>query len=202
MAKPDSPPTRSARTVFRARFRRLWHYLLRYRTAGVLGVLALTISNLFETAAPMFLRKAVDLIKAGVERPELLQYAGAFVGITFLSGVARYFVRQTLIRSSRKIEYDLHSDFFGQLLRLPRSFYHRTPTGDLMSRATSDVESVRQMLGPGIMQGANTLIVGAFALSLMLYLDWRLTLYTLSPLLIMSVIVLCRGAASGERFSF
>jgi len=185
----DKTPVDRARTTFRDRFRRLWGYLLRYRKAGLLGLLALTVSNAFDSAAPLFLRKAVDLIKAGAARPDLLKYAGLFVAITFCGGVARYFVRQTLIRASRKVEYDLRSDFFGQLLRLGRSFYHRTPTGDLMSRATSDVESVRQLVGPGIMQGANTLIVGAFALSLMFYLDWRLTLYALSPLLIMSLVV-------------
>jgi len=178
-----------ARTKFRTRFRRLGAYLLRYRKAGVLGFVALTVSNGFESAAPLFLRKAVDLIRAGAARPELLKYAAGFVGVTFLGGVARYFVRQTIIRASRKVEYDLRSDFFGHLLRLARNFYHRTPTGDLMSRATSDVESVRQLVGPGIMQGSNTLIVGAFALSLMIYLDWRLTLYALSPLLVMSVLV-------------
>jgi len=111
------------------------------------------------------------------------------VGVTLVGGVALYFVRQTIIRSSRSIEYDLRSDFFGQLLRLTRSFYHRTPTGDLLSRATSDVESIRQLVGPGIMQGANTILVGMFGLSLMFYLDWSLTLYALSPMLLMSVIV-------------
>jgi ATP-binding cassette subfamily B multidrug efflux pump len=177
------------RTPFRVRFRRIWNYLLRHRKAGALGILALAISNAFESAAPLFLRRAVDLIKTAGAHPDLLKYAGYFVGITFCGGVARYFVRQTLIRASRKVEYDLRSDFFGQLLKLSRSFYHRTPTGDLMSRATSDVESVRQMVGPGIMQGINTLIVGAFALSLMFYLDWRLTAWALAPLLIMSLVV-------------
>jgi ATP-binding cassette subfamily B protein len=187
MANDDSTPV--LRTAFRDRFRRLWQYLLRYRRAGLLGFVALTVSNAFDSAAPMFLRKAVDLVKAGAAHPDLLKYAGYFVGITLLGGVARYFVRQTLIRASRSVEYDLRSDFFGQLLRLSRTFYHRTPTGDLMSRATSDVESVRQMVGPGIMQGANTLILSAFALSLMIYLDWRLTLWALAPLLVMSLVV-------------
>jgi len=182
----EAPP---AREPFGERFRRIGGYLWRYRTAGWLGFLSLTISNAFEAAAPLFLRQAVDLIKAGGTQAELLKYAAAFVGVTFCGGVARYFVRQTLIRASRRVEYDLRSDFFGQLLHLSRSFYHRTPTGDLLTRASSDVESVRMLVGPGIMQGANTIIVGVFALSLMLYLDWRLTLYALSPLLAMSVIV-------------
>lgn len=173
---------------FGQRFRRLGQYLWRYRGAGLAGLVALAVSNAFEAAAPMFLRNAVDLIK-GSASSGLLYYSAAFVGVTILAGIARYFVRQTLIRSSRGVEYDIRSDFFGHLLRLTRSFYNRTSTGDLLSRATSDVESVRQMVGPGIMQGANTLIVGVFALALMLYLDWRLTLYALSPMLAMSAIV-------------
>jgi len=183
----NSPSTQ--RRPFKERFRRLGGFLMRYRKAGLLGFLSLAISNAFETAAPLFLRNAVDLVQETGSQPELLKYAAAFVGVTLCGGIARYFVRQTLIRASRRVEYDLRSDFFGHLLRLPRSFYHRTPTGDLMTRASSDVETVRQMIGPGIMQGTNTLLVGTFALTLMVYLDWRLTLYALSPLLMMSVIV-------------
>jgi len=181
---PSSQPT-----TFKSRFRRLGGYLLRYRKAGGLGLLALAVSNAFEATSPMFLREAVDHIKEGGDAAKLALYSAAFVGVTLVGGVALYFVRQTIIRSSRSIEYDLRSDFFGQLLRLTRSFYHRTPTGDLLSRATSDVESIRQLVGPGIMQGANTILVGMFGLSLMFYLDWSLTLYALSPMLLMSVIV-------------
>jgi ATP-binding cassette subfamily B protein len=188
MSSP-SPTTVAGKVPFKVRFARLGEYLRRYRKAGLLGFLALTVSNAFETSAPMFLRQAVDLVREGGAQSDLLLYAAAFVGITFCGGVARYFVRQTLIRASRRVEFDVRSDFFGHLLKLARTFYHRTPTGDLMARATSDVESVRQMIGPGIMQGVNTIIVGTFALSLMVYLDWRLTLYALSPMLIMSVIV-------------
>jgi ATP-binding cassette subfamily B multidrug efflux pump len=184
-----SPTTVAGKAPFKVRFARLGGYLRRYRKAGIWGIVALTVSNAFETSAPMFLRQAVDLVRAGGPESDLLLYAGAFVGITLCGGVARYFVRQTLIRASRRVEFDVRSDFFGHLLKLARTFYHRTSTGDLMARATSDVESVRQMIGPGIMQGINTIIVGVFALSLMVYLDWRLTLYALSPMLIMSVIV-------------
>lgn len=184
-----SPPTPSRKTSFRQRFGHLGNMLLKYKRAGGLGILALTISNAFDTVAPMFLREAVDSIRSGESQYTLWQYATAFVLVVTCGGVARYFVRQTLIKASRSIEYDIRSDFFGHLLRLSRTFYHRTPTGDLITRATSDVEAVRQMIGPGIMQGANTIIVGTFALSLMMYLDWRLTLYALSPLLLMSVIV-------------
>lgn len=182
---PDSSPKITARV----RFRRLWEYVWRYRRALGIGLLALAVSNALESASPMLLREAIDLIKQGKGMSNLAFYSAAFIGVTLVGGVALYFVRQTIIRSSRAIEYDLRSDFFGQLLVLTRSFYHRTPTGDLLSRATSDVESVRQVVGPGIMQGANTVLVGLFGLSLMLYLDWSLTLWALCPMLFMSFIV-------------
>ena len=184
-----SPSTSTPRSTFRKRFAHLGKMVLKYKKAGWLGILALTISNAFDTVAPMFLREAVDSIRSGDGQYQLWQYASAFVLMILCGGIARYFVRQTLIKASRRVEYDIRSDFFGQLLRLPRTFYHRTPTGDLITRATSDVEAVRQMIGPGVMQGANTLIVGTFAISLMMYLDWRLTLYALSPLLLMSVMM-------------
>jgi ATP-binding cassette subfamily B protein len=189
MSELDNSKPRTAKRGFRARFLRLGRYLYSHRRLGWFGILALVVSNAFDAWAPMLLRTAVDLIKAGSQRSDLFKYSAAFVGITLCGGVARYFVRQTIIKASRMIEYDLRSDFFGHLLRLARNFYHRTPTGDLMSRATSDVESVRQMIGPGIMQGLNTVILGTFALTLMLYLDWKLTIYALSPLLIMAVLV-------------
>lgn len=177
------------KSTFRQRFGRLGMLMEKYKRSAWLGILALTVANAFDTTAPMFLRQAVDLIRTGEGRYELWQYALVFVVVIFFGGVARYFVRQTLIKASRSVEYDVRSDFFGHLLRLSRSFYHKAATGDLITRATSDVEAVRQMVGPGIMQGVNTIIVGTFALSLMTYLDWRLTLYALSPLLLMSVIV-------------
>jgi ATP-binding cassette subfamily B protein len=88
-----------------------------------------------------------------VTADKLGRYALWIVAIGIVGGVFRYLMRSILIGVSRKIEYDLRNDFFAHLLTQPQTFYQARQTGDLMSRATSDMNAVRMVLGPGIMQG-------------------------------------------------
>ncbi len=97
-------------------------------------------------------------------------------------------MRKTIISVSRKVEYDLRNDFFAHLQKLPQSFYNTVKTGDLMARATNDLEAVRQVVGPAIMYGANTLI-SLSAFGIMAYLNVELALLSMIPFPIMAVVV-------------
>src|SRR5689334_7359945 len=108
-------------------------------------------------------------------------------------------MRRIIISASRGVEYDLRNDFFAHLERLPVSFFHENRTGDLMSRATNDLSSVRMMVGPAVMYLANTLITAVVSLSLMFSLDVRLTLIVLLPLPIVSITEIGR-ASCRERW--
>src|ERR687892_257401 len=109
-------------------------------------------------------------------------------------------MRRILVGASRGFEYDLRNDFFAHLERLPMSFFQQNRTGDLMSRATNDLSSVRMMVGPAVMYLANTMITAVVSLFLMFSLDVRLTLIVLLPLPIVSIAVKMFGTAIHKTF--
>src|SRR5438046_10018000 len=98
-------------------------------------------------------------------------------------------MRRVLTGVSRHLEYDMRNDFFAHLERLPLAYFQAHRTGDLMSRATNDLNAVRMMIGPSIMYSASTLLVFIAALALMLSIDARLTLVSLIPLPFVSISV-------------
>jgi len=163
------------------------------------------MSNLFTVALPLFIGRAVDRLKAGLEHHslnagDLLGYAGLIVAFSFVAGIFSFLTRQTIIVVSRHLEYDLRNDFLGHLQKLPLSFYQNTPTGDLMAYATNDISAVRNALGPGIMYPADTLLTFVMVLGVMFVLDWQLTLMSLIPLPFVSFAVYRLGKLVHKRF--
>ena len=126
----------------------------------------------------------------------------ALLALAAVGGVFRFLMRRIIIGASRDIEYDLRNDFFAHLQRLPICAYfqpHRT--GDLMSRATNDLNAVRMMIGPAVMYSANTgPRRSSSRSSLMLSIDPRLTLIALMPLPFVSISVKYFGSAIHKRF--
>ena len=175
-------------------------YLKRYRRYMVWGLLSIAASNVLAFLAPLVLRSAIDKIEIGISRTQLFWDALLIVGLAVGSGVFRFLVRRTVIWASRKIEFDLRGDLFRHILRLDGSFFDKTPTGDIITRASSDVEQVRLMVGPGVMQGINTIITAAVAVPLMLYLDAKLALYVLIPLPVLALITNILGGIAHKRF--
>jgi ATP-binding cassette, subfamily B, multidrug efflux pump len=101
---------------------------------------------------------------------------------------------------SRDIEYDMRNDFFAHLQKLPVSYFQTHRTGDLMSRATNDLNAVRMMIGPAVMYASNTVLGFVVALGLMLAIDARLTLFALIPLPFVSISVKYFGGVIHKRF--
>src|SRR5439155_24855363 len=151
-------------------------------------------------AAPMVLRYAIDDLTRGVTRAKLVEYGGLLLAIGLVGGFFRFLMRRILIGASRNIEYDMRNDFFAHLEKLPLAYFQAHRTGDLMSRATNDLNAVRMMIGPSIMYSANTLLTFVVALTLMLAIDARLTLLALIPLPFVSLSVKYFGSAIHERF--
>src|ERR687884_396660 len=89
--------------------------------------------------------------------------------------------RGLMIGTSRDIEYDLRNDLFRHLITLSANFYSRFRTGDIMARATNDLNAVRMMLGPGIMYWTETMFTLILAVGVMLWVDWPLALIALAP---------------------
>jgi len=118
---------------------------------------------------------------APVDRRALSIYCLTIVGAMIVKGIFSFWTRWILIGVSREIEYDLRNDLLGRLVGLDAEFYARNRTGDLMSRATNDLNAVRMVLGPGIMYTATTIATSVVSLFFMLKLAAGLTLWVLLP---------------------
>ena len=180
--------------------RRLLPYIRRYRRDYLLGFGSLALCSTLFAVSPRVLQYAIDDLYTGVTRSKLAMYAGVLLLIAGLAGYFRYQMRRIIISASRGFEYDLRNDFFAHLERLPVAFFHQNRTGDLMSRATNDLSSVRMMVGPAVMYLANTLITAVVSIFLMFSIDARLTLIVLLPLPIVSITVKMFGSAIHKTF--
>src|SRR5690606_5369797 len=186
--------------------RKLNKYFRKYRKTMILGVIYLTISNVFLVWIPVLIRQTLDDI-------EMLQESSAYSesslmeilfgpeagwilgrGILYLTiatifyGYLLYLTRQTIIVASRKIEYDLRNEVFEHLQKLPTSFYAKNPTGDIYVKATEDVSRVREYFGPGFMYGVNTVTRAGIIITIMFMVNVELTLWALAPLPVLSII--------------
>ena len=180
--------------------RRLLPYLKRHRGPLLVGLLCLLVRTVFSVASPWVLRYAVDDLTLGVTRDKLLAYAGILVGVVTAEGFFLYQMRMILIGVSREIEYELRGDLFAHLTRLSARYYHSMRTGDLMSRATSDLSAVRMVLGPGIMYTASTLATFLGTIALMVTISPWLLALSLVPLLFVTALVRYFGRRIHERF--
>jgi ATP-binding cassette, subfamily B, multidrug efflux pump len=186
--------------VMRVAIRRLLPYVLRYRRAFAIGLACVLVTTAVQLASPWILKHAIDDLATSVTRQKLALYAGLLLAVACVSAVFRYLMRRVLIGASRDIEYDLRNDFYARLQRMPLGYYQARRTGDLMSRATNDLNAVRMMVGPAIMYSSNTLLVFVVAIVLMATIDARLTLIALLPLPLVSISVKYFGSAIHSRF--
>ena len=181
-------------------FRRLLPFVFRYRREFLLGLVCVVLSSTFQLLAPWVLRFAIDDLTLGVTRQKLITYAALIFGVACVRAVFQFLMRRIIIGASREIEYDIRNAFFTRLQQMPLGYYQARRTGDLMSRATNDLNAVRMMIGPAVMYSASTILVFAVAIILMISIDARLTLIALVPLPMVSISVKYFGSAIHKRF--
>jgi len=180
--------------------RPLISYLKRHRSGLFWGGLCVLFNNGIWVLFPQVLRRAINDLHAGVTREKLLTYSAAILAIAAIKGIFQFLTRWVVIGISRDIEFDLRNDLFAHLERLSYSYYQRNRTGDIMARATNDLNAVRMLLGPAIMYSANTFVFTAGALGFMLAISPKLTMYAFLPLPIASVVIQYFGRRIHERF--
>jgi ATP-binding cassette, subfamily B, multidrug efflux pump len=149
---------------------------------------------------PIVGRAIDDMRHSGVSLHKIGTLAVLLLLVSGTKAIFQFLIRWGLIGVSREIEFDLRNDLFRHLEGLSHSFYQRTRTGDIMARATNDLNAVRMLLGPGFMYTANTVVFTAFALGFMLHISHRLTFYAFLPLPIVSIIIQYFGRQIHERF--
>jgi ATP-binding cassette, subfamily B, multidrug efflux pump len=180
--------------------RPLFPYLKKYQGSYLIGTVCVFCNNGVWILFPLVLRRAVDDLRGGVTREKLLTYALMLMAVAATKSIFQFLTRWILIGISREIEFDLRNDLFQHLERLSYSYYQRTRTGDIMARATNDLNAVRMLLGPAIMYSANTIVFTAGALAFMLSISPRLTIYAFLPLPVVSIVVQYFGKRIHERF--
>jgi ATP-binding cassette subfamily B protein len=181
-------------------FRPLRPYLARYKARFVAGFLCLLVSQLVGVIVPLIIKAGIDDLMHGGTARKLLGVAGLLLAVGVCKAVLQFWMRWILIGISRDVEYDLRNGLFAHLMRLSPRYYTENRTGDLMSKLTNDLNAVRNMVGPGIMYSANTVVLGIATIALMVHLDWRLTLYVLIPMPLVSIGVKFFGQQIHEHF--
>ena len=173
-------------------------FLWKYRKLLITGSLFILIANIFALYPAEFVRKAFDAIILNIEknnvpssriREILLKYGILIIAFAILKGVFMFFMRQTIIVMSRKIEFDLKNEIYQQYQKLSMNFYKQNKTGDLMNRISEDVSRVRMYLGPALMYAINISILFYLVITKMLSISNTLTLYVILPLPILAILV-------------
>lgn len=185
--------------MFRS-LRPLAPYFRRYKWQYVLSAFSVLLMNGIWVLFPQVLQYTIDGLKAGVSLHKLKIYALLLIAVPLAKGIFQFLTRWVLIGISREIEFDLRNDLFEHLEGLSYSFYQRTRTGDIMARATNDLNAVRMLLGPAIMYTANTVVFTAAALGFMVNISPRLTLYAFMPLPLASIAIQYFGKRIHQRF--
>jgi ATP-binding cassette, subfamily B, multidrug efflux pump len=181
--------------------RPLYPYLKKYRRGFMVGTVCVLLLNGIAVQAPQVIKVALDYLeKGGRATNKLAFYALLMVVIALTKGIFQYLTRWIVIGISRDIEFDLRNDLFHHLEQLSYPYYQRTRTGDIMARATNDLNAVRMLLGPAIMYSANTLVFTVGALIYMARISPKLTLYTFAPLPVASIVIQYFGHQIHERF--
>ena len=161
---------------------------------------ALIAKDALAALLPLILKDGVDRLTAGFQIQLILKLAAILIAVAVVKGVFQYWMRVIIIGISRDIEYDLRNDLYRRLVTLSQDFYSEFRTGDIMARATNDLNAVRMMLGPGVMYWTETSITIVIVVAVMLKVNASMTLISLIPAPIVSVAVIFFGRQIHIRF--
>jgi len=166
--------------------RTLKKYFLKYQKKLFLGFIFILFSNAGTVYVPILMKDAINQLQQNTTTHTLLFYATLIVLSSLVAGIFRFLIRQTIIVVSREIEFDLRNDFWSHIQKLPLRYFQNNSTGNIMSHATNDINAVRNFIGPAVMYSIDTGIRLLIVVTIMLSLDWQLTLFALIPLPILS----------------
>ena len=164
-------------------------YLRPHRKVVMVGVAALVVVNLLSVSIPLLVRRVIDDLQDGFALQDVLTQAALIVALATLMGAARLYSRMLVFGVGRQVEADLKQQIFDHLLKQEPGWVQTTGSGEVISRATSDVENVRKLLGFAVLSLTNTVLAYALTLPAMLSIDAWLTLAAvgLYPLMLMVV---------------
>ncbi len=161
---------------------------------------ALVVKDATAVLLPLMIRNAIDALTAGAAMRQVYLFAAYLAGICLVKGIFQYWMRVVLIGVSRDIEFEMRNDLFRKLVSMEPDYYGRNRTGDVMARATNDLNAVRMMLGPGVMYWTETSLTFVLTIAVMASIDWRLTGLAILPAPLVSFAVIVFGRRIHARF--
>lgn len=171
-----------------------------YRRRIAIGLLTVAGTAWIGLATPLVIGAAIDSLRTDISSSRLFFYGALLVAVTVVKGIFHYAQRWLIIAASREVERDLRGQYFAHLTRLELGFFQSHRTGDLMARATNDLEAVRQVSGPAIMYAANTVFTSLGCLALMIAIDLRMTLLVLATLPLAAIVTRVVGQRTHVLF--
>jgi len=176
-------------------------YFVRYKKKLVQGFIFIILSDVTAVYVPLIMKDSIDALQKNANADLLLKYGLMIIGISVISGIFRFMIRQTIIVVSREIEYDLRGDFWTHIQKLPLRFFQNNSTGNIMAHATNDINAVRTFVGPAVMYTTDTVVTLVLVLALMISLNLNLTIYSLVPLPFLSYAVYKVGKKIHQKFT-
>ena len=172
-------------------------FFYKYRFRILIGIFITIIARIFALVAPNLIGDSITIIEnylsngndPTIVKKSLIKNIVLIIGASISAGFLTFVMRQTLINVSRFIEFDLKNEIFQKYQDLDISFYKNNRVGDLMNRISEDVSRVRMYVGPALMYSINTITLFVIIISYMLSIDIKLTLYTIAPLPLLSLII-------------
>lgn len=164
-------------------------YLRKHRRALVIGAIALVVVNILGVVIPLEVRRVVDELESGFALNDVLVQAGWIVILATTMAIVRLISRQVVFGVGRQVEVDLRQRLFDHMLTQEPGWVQSIGSGDVISRATSDVENIRRLLGFAVLSLTNTLLAYGLTLPAMLAIDPMLTIAAISlyPVMLFSV---------------
>ena len=183
-------------------------YFLKYKYRLLIGIIITVLSKILSLRIPRFIGDSfniVDEYRKGLVsstddvKHQLLINILLIVAVTLVAGFFTFLMRQTIIVTSRLIEFDLKNEIYQQYQRLSINFYKKNRTGDLMNRISEDVSKVRMYFGPAIMYSMNMIVLFAVGFYQMFSIDAKLTMYTLIPFPVLSISIFILSKVINEK---
>ncbi len=185
-------------------------FFYKYKFRLIVGILITIVAKIFALQIPQLIRESLNVVEdynnniitdISIVKSQLIVNILYIIGAALIAGLFTFLMRQTLIVMSRLIEFDLKNEIFLQYENLSLNFYKKNRTGDLMNRISEDVGKVRMYFGPAIMYTMNMLVLFIVAITKMINIDAKLTMYTLLPLPILSVAIYLLSRTINKRSS-
>ncbi len=189
------------KSISKSSLKLLFKRILNHKKAIGLGVVTLIIVDAMQLIVPQIFQKVIDSLASGMATNSLLLKLGlAILGLYVIMGIFRFFWRYLVIGSSHRIDRNIRQELYDHLQTLSPQYYDQTKVGDIMAHATNDISAVRMATGIATIASFDAIFLSLSSITIMIIMNWKLTLLTMLPLPLIALMMLKFGALIHTRF--